>query len=53
MRDGQKQHITVSVGLATFDDDARTPQSMIEIADKGLYRAKMEGKNKVCYVEQK
>ena len=48
MRDGQLLHVTVSVGVSTYSTDAKTPQALIELADKCLYRAKSEGKNRVC-----
>lgn len=40
--------ITISVGLATSDADS-TPQSLIAAADARLYRAKKEGRNRVCH----
>lgn len=39
---------TVSIGVATFGDDAFTKEELIQTADKALYQAKMLGKNKVC-----
>ena len=39
--------VTVSIGIATFPEDAETPQSLIEVADKGLYYAKEHGRNQV------
>jgi len=39
--------ITISGGVAVFPDDARDVKSLIEKADKALYRAKESGKNKV------
>ncbi len=40
--------VTVSLGISTFPDDADEPNLLIEAADKALYRAKKEGRNKVC-----
>lgn len=40
--------ITVSIGLATFSEDAEESNLIIEAADKALYLAKKEGRNKVC-----
>ncbi len=40
-------HLTVSVGVATFNDDARSADSLIHVADQRLYRAKAEGRNRV------
>lgn len=44
-------NVTISVGVATFPDNAATPQSLIEYADKGLYYAKEHGRNQVGKVE--
>ncbi len=40
--------ITVSVGVATFPDDASNREELIEKADRALYKAKATGRNKVC-----
>ena len=40
-------HVTISVGVATFPDNAETAQDLIEYADKGLYYAKEHGRNQV------
>src|SRR5436190_21695042 len=42
------QHITISVGVAAFPDDARDPIQLVEMADSALYRAKSNGRNQVC-----
>lgn len=39
--------VTISIGVATFPDNAQTPQDLIEWADKGLYYAKEHGRNQV------
>lgn len=39
--------VTMSFGAAAFDRDGRTPDELIAKADGRLYRAKMEGKNRV------
>lgn len=39
--------ITVSIGLATSDAQS-TPESLLASADSKLYRAKAEGRNRVC-----
>ena len=46
----EKTHITVSIGLATFSKDAQTKEELIHKADQALYRAKEEGRNKVCAI---
>ena len=40
-------NVTISLGVATFPDNAQDSQSLIEYADKGLYYAKKHGRNQV------
>ena len=42
-----KVNVTISLGVATFPDNAQSPQDLIEWADKGLYYAKEHGRNQV------
>jgi diguanylate cyclase (GGDEF)-like protein len=39
--------ITISMGVATFPEDATDPNHLIEIADQRLYTAKQRGRNRV------
>lgn len=39
--------VTVSIGVASFPQDATTNQELIDKADSALYRSKRTGKNKV------
>ena len=41
-------HITISVGVASYPEDARDPIQLVEMADSALYRAKRNGRNQVC-----
>lgn len=41
---------TISIGLATFPDDATRPEELIGKADAALYQAKESGRDKVCPV---
>jgi diguanylate cyclase (GGDEF)-like protein len=45
--DGDFIKITVSMGIATFPDDGHTLDGLVDIADKGMYKAKMAGRDKV------
>ena len=45
-------NVTISVGVATFPEDASTSQDLIEFADKGLYYAKEHGRNKVVKINK-
>ncbi len=41
-------NLTISVGLASFPEDAETAKELIDKADKALYKAKESGRNRVC-----
>jgi len=41
-------HITVSIGVAEFPQDAKSLKEAIKFADLALYKAKKSGRNKVC-----
>jgi diguanylate cyclase (GGDEF)-like protein len=45
---GKELKVTGSFGVACFPDDAEDRRSLIEAADAALYRAKSEGRNRVC-----
>jgi diguanylate cyclase (GGDEF)-like protein len=51
VRHGQppmSHRVTISIGVASFPDDSVDPIELIEMADSALYRAKREGRNRVC-----
>lgn len=45
---GQAFAVTLSVGVACTADTHLTPAELIDRADQALYRAKAEGRNRVC-----
>lgn len=47
-RPAEKHHITISIGVASFPDDSSDVIELVEMADSALYRAKREGRNRVC-----
>lgn len=40
--------VTISLGVAAWPEHNKTPQEILIIADKRLYRAKNLGRNQVC-----
>ncbi|MCX7918237.1 MAG: diguanylate cyclase [bacterium] len=45
---GKTFHLTISVGVANIPTHARTTDELNRQADTALYKAKKDGKNKVC-----
>jgi diguanylate cyclase (GGDEF)-like protein len=43
--------VTISLGVATFPDDAQDIEALVQKADEQLYRAKSEGRNRVVSIE--
>lgn len=43
--------VTVSIGVASFPAQGATPDALLRAADKALYRAKREGRNRVEVAE--
>lgn len=44
----QETGVTVSIGLSSFPDDAKSDDELMLKADKALYEAKQKGRNRVC-----
>jgi diguanylate cyclase (GGDEF)-like protein len=44
----ERTRVTVSIGVAMFPKDAQNAKELIHKADQALYRAKEEGRNRVC-----
>lgn len=43
--------VTVSIGVANFPAQGQTPEALLRHADKALYRAKREGRNRVVVAD--
>ena len=48
LADGQPIGVTLSVGVACAHDAHMAPAALIDLADRALYQAKAEGRNRVC-----
>ncbi|MBS4207242.1 diguanylate cyclase [Bacillus sp. FJAT-50079] len=48
LNSGKKLNLTVSIGVASYQETTNDPLILIEDADKALYDAKQSGRNKVC-----
>jgi diguanylate cyclase (GGDEF)-like protein len=46
--DGQSARVTISIGVALFPVHGRDLLTLVRRADHALYRAKEEGRNRVC-----
>jgi diguanylate cyclase (GGDEF)-like protein len=46
-RDSREGKISISVGVATFPDDATDPEALVRAADAALYAAKRAGRNRI------
>jgi diguanylate cyclase (GGDEF)-like protein len=47
--EGVRIQVHISIGIALFPGDATTIQGLMEAADRALYRAKREGRNRWCF----
>jgi diguanylate cyclase (GGDEF)-like protein len=43
-------HMTVSIGVSTFPEDAADTEALIRKADENLYAAKELGRNRICFL---
>ncbi len=46
-RDNREGRLSISVGVATFPDDATGPEALVSAADTALYAAKRSGRNRI------
>ncbi|MDA8086181.1 MAG: diguanylate cyclase [Nitrospiraceae bacterium] len=49
---GNTVTVSVSIGVASFPRDTSSRDGLVELADKALYSAKSEGRNRVCLAKQ-
>jgi diguanylate cyclase (GGDEF)-like protein len=49
--DGHNIHVGISLGLASFPEDARNSQELLALADGALFQSKASGKNGVSMVD--
>ncbi|CAN5680444.1 GGDEF domain-containing protein [soil metagenome] len=47
-KEPQSHRVTISIGISTFPEDSKDPIELVEMADSALYRAKREGRNRIC-----
>ena len=45
---GLQLSLSISVGVATFPVHARSPEVLLDLADKAMYLGKAQGRNQVC-----
>ena len=45
---GQEIRVTASIGLAEFEPSMREAVELVKLTDVALYRAKQEGRNRIC-----
>ncbi|MEA3485837.1 MAG: sensor domain-containing diguanylate cyclase [Candidatus Aerophobetes bacterium] len=41
-------HLTLSIGIATYPQDAAQAQDLLKMADRAVYQAKQKGRNQIC-----
>jgi diguanylate cyclase (GGDEF)-like protein len=46
------EHLSISIGISLYDQDAQFKQDLIEAADAALYAAKSQGRNRVVMYER-
>ena len=44
----QKMGVTVSIGISVYPENARIDEELIKVADERLYKAKAQGRNRIC-----
>ncbi|MCH1625287.1 diguanylate cyclase [Fredinandcohnia quinoae] len=52
LNSGKDIKLTISIGVACYQETTNDPNMLIDDADKALYQAKHSGRNKVCIANQ-
>jgi len=47
--DGDRAHVSGSIGITLFPNDAADIESLLKNADQAMYEAKAQGRNRYCY----
>jgi diguanylate cyclase (GGDEF)-like protein/PAS domain S-box-containing protein len=50
--DGVAHDVRASIGIALYPTDGTTEKELMEAADRALYRAKHEGRNRWCFADR-
>lgn len=50
--DGAGLRISISIGVATFPQHAQSREVLLDLADRAMYVAKREGRNRTCSAEE-
>ncbi len=50
--DGQEIRISISIGVATFPQHAQSREILLDLADRAMYVAKREGRNRTCSADE-
>jgi len=48
LENGEPLNLTISLGVASYPDDAHSVEELVKAADEAVYAAKHTGRNKVC-----
>jgi diguanylate cyclase (GGDEF)-like protein len=46
--EGKPAHVTASIGMSFYPEDAEEPETLIHLADEAMYEAKRGGKNRLA-----
>ncbi len=49
---GERCHVSFSIGIALYPDDATDLDGLFKKADQAMYAAKQQGRNRFCYFTQ-